>query len=99
MTDPKALANAAKRFPELHYEADLDKAIDNADVLLLLTEWQQYRSMDPYELGHEYHHCVFWTAATYWTLQSGGRQVGPTAVWGGRNCGEPELGVGHGVCP
>jgi UDPglucose 6-dehydrogenase len=51
VTDPKALANAAKRFPELHYEADLDKAVGKADVLLLLTEWQQYRSMDPYELG------------------------------------------------
>ncbi|MEO5319271.1 UDP-glucose/GDP-mannose dehydrogenase family protein [Arthrobacter sp. CC3] len=51
VTDPKALANAAKRFPELHYEVDLDKAIGNADVLLLLTEWPQYRSMDPYELG------------------------------------------------
>lgn len=51
VTDPKALANAAKRFPELQYEADLDTAICKADVLLLLTEWQQYRSMDPYELG------------------------------------------------
>jgi UDPglucose 6-dehydrogenase len=51
VTDPKALANAAKRFPELHYEGDLDKAVGKADVLLLLTEWQQYRSLDPYELG------------------------------------------------
>lgn len=51
VTDPKALANAARRFPELHYEADLDKAIAKADALLLLTEWQQYRSVDPYELG------------------------------------------------
>jgi UDPglucose 6-dehydrogenase len=51
VTDPKALSNAARRFPELHYEADLDKAIANADALLLLTEWQQYRSIDPYEVG------------------------------------------------
>lgn len=51
VTDPKALPNAAKRFPELHYEADLEMAISKADVLLLLTEWQQYRSLDPYELG------------------------------------------------
>lgn len=51
VTDPKALANAAKRFPELQYEPDLDKAISKADVLLLLTEWHQYRSLDPYELG------------------------------------------------
>lgn len=52
VTDPKALANAAKRFPELQYEADVDKAVAHADALLLLTEWQQYRSLDPYELGN-----------------------------------------------
>lgn len=51
VTDPKALPNASKRFPELHYEADLDRAVERADVLLLLTEWQQYRDLDPYELG------------------------------------------------
>lgn len=50
VTDPKALANAARRFPELHYESDLDRAIVKADVLLLLTEWQQYRDLDPYQL-------------------------------------------------
>lgn len=51
VTDPKALPNAAKRFPELQYEAELDRAVSNADVLLLLTEWQQYRDADPYELA------------------------------------------------
>lgn len=51
VTDPKALANAAKRFPELHYEADLDDAVAKTDALLLLTEWQEYMRLDPYELG------------------------------------------------
>ncbi|QCO99612.1 UDP-glucose/GDP-mannose dehydrogenase family protein [Arthrobacter sp. 24S4-2] len=51
VTDPKALANAARRFPELQYVPDLDAAIANADALLLLTEWQQYRAIDPYEIG------------------------------------------------
>lgn len=50
VTDPKALTNAAGRFPELHYELDTDKAVQRADALLLLTEWQQYRDLDPYEL-------------------------------------------------
>jgi UDPglucose 6-dehydrogenase len=50
VTDPKALSNAARRFPELQYEADTDSAVLKADALLLLTEWQQYRSLDPYEL-------------------------------------------------
>lgn len=51
VTDPKALANAAKRFPELQYEQDTEKAVRGADALLLLTEWQQYRDLDAYELA------------------------------------------------
>jgi UDPglucose 6-dehydrogenase len=51
VTDPKALANAAKRFPELQYEQDAEKAVLGADALLLLTEWQEYRDLDPYELA------------------------------------------------
>lgn len=50
VTDPKAIANAARRFPELHYEQDVDLAVSNSDVLLLLTEWEQYRTLDPYLL-------------------------------------------------
>ncbi|BCW37368.1 UDP-glucose 6-dehydrogenase [Arthrobacter sp. StoSoilA2] len=50
VTDPKALSNAAKRFPELHYESETSKAVAKADALLLLTEWDEYRSLDPYEL-------------------------------------------------
>ncbi|UEL27790.1 UDP-glucose/GDP-mannose dehydrogenase family protein [Pseudarthrobacter sp. L1SW] len=51
VTDPKALSNAARRFPELHYEADFSKALESADALLLLTEWQHYRDLDPYEVA------------------------------------------------
>ncbi|MHA7303409.1 UDP-glucose dehydrogenase family protein [Pseudarthrobacter sp. MDT1-22] len=51
VTDPKALANAAGRFPELHYEVDAVTAVLDADALLLLTEWQEYRDLDPYELA------------------------------------------------
>jgi UDPglucose 6-dehydrogenase len=51
VTDPKALANAGKRFPELHYESDPEKAVHKADALLLLTEWQQYRDLDPYAVA------------------------------------------------
>lgn len=51
VTDPKALANAAKRFPELHYEPETHVSVEKADALLLLTEWQEYQNLDPYELG------------------------------------------------
>ncbi|MDQ0100640.1 UDPglucose 6-dehydrogenase [Paenarthrobacter nicotinovorans] len=50
VSDPKALKNAARRFPELQYIADVDEAVRNADVILLLTEWQQYRELDPHLL-------------------------------------------------
>ncbi|WP_140416489.1 UDP binding domain-containing protein, partial [Arthrobacter globiformis] len=48
VTDPKATANAARRFPELHYELETETAIAGADALLLLTEWGQYRGLDPH---------------------------------------------------
>lgn len=51
VTDPKALSNAAKRFPELHYEADTEIAVERADALLLLTEWQDYCDLEPYSLA------------------------------------------------
>lgn len=50
VTDPKALENAARRFPELQYEVTTATAIHGADALLLLTEWSEYRNLDPYEL-------------------------------------------------
>ncbi|MFJ6284403.1 UDP-glucose dehydrogenase family protein [Pseudarthrobacter oxydans] len=51
VTDPQALANAARRFPELHYEEDTETAVSNAEALLLLTEWPEYRDIDPYEMA------------------------------------------------
>jgi UDPglucose 6-dehydrogenase len=49
VTDPKALENAAKRFPELVLEPDLDATLDRADAVLLLTEWRLYRELDPHQ--------------------------------------------------
>lgn len=51
VTDPRALANAARRFPELQYEPVLEDAVTDAHALLLLTEWDIYRSLDPYEIA------------------------------------------------
>ncbi|WP_314214310.1 UDP-glucose/GDP-mannose dehydrogenase family protein [Pseudarthrobacter equi] len=49
VTDPEALKNASRRFPELHYQATTETAMERADALLLLTEWQEYRDLDPYD--------------------------------------------------
>lgn len=50
VTDPKALGNAARRFPELQYEPTVDATVRGADAVLLLTEWQEYRDLDPHLL-------------------------------------------------
>lgn len=52
VSDPKAIENARQRFPELHYEIDIDLAIHHADAILLLTEWEEYKELDPYQLAN-----------------------------------------------
>jgi UDPglucose 6-dehydrogenase len=47
VTDPQAIGNAQKSFPELKYEADTGRALSGADAVLLLTEWREYRDLDP----------------------------------------------------
>ncbi|WP_422757330.1 UDP-glucose dehydrogenase family protein [Paenarthrobacter sp. C1] len=51
VTDPKALVNASRRFPELQYVQDVESALRHADIVLLLTEWQEYRELDPHMLS------------------------------------------------
>ena len=45
--DPKAIANAKARFPTLTYCDDLEDACRNVDLVVLATEWEEYRSLDP----------------------------------------------------
>ncbi|WP_458116743.1 UDP-glucose dehydrogenase family protein [Arthrobacter sp. D2-10] len=47
VTDPEAIDNARRRFPELHFETDLPTALTDAEAVLLLTEWSQYLELDP----------------------------------------------------
>src|SRR5699024_4801706 len=47
VTDPQAIGNAQQSFPELKYEADTGRALSGADAVLLLTEWREYRDLDP----------------------------------------------------
>lgn len=47
VTDPEAIDNARRREPELGYEPDLDTALRGAGLVLLLTEWSQFRALDP----------------------------------------------------
>lgn len=49
--DPKGMANSAKRFPRLTYSESIEKSVEGADLVLLLTEWQEFREMDPAYIG------------------------------------------------
>ncbi|WP_258142687.1 UDP-glucose/GDP-mannose dehydrogenase family protein [Arthrobacter sp. MYb227] len=49
--DPKANANAAKRFPRLKYVDSAFEAATQADLVILLTEWSEFRALVPTELA------------------------------------------------
>jgi len=51
VTDPKAVENAQRRWPDLCYVATAEDAAAGADLVLLLTEWDQYLSLDPEKFG------------------------------------------------
>ncbi len=50
--DPIALDVVRRSYPELHTEDDLTEAVTGAQVLIHLTEWQEYRELDPAILGN-----------------------------------------------
>ena len=45
--DPKAIANAQKRFPALNFAGDVNTTLKDAEIVLHLTEWKIYREIDP----------------------------------------------------
>jgi UDPglucose 6-dehydrogenase len=49
--DPAALSHARRAHPELGYAGSAIEAVTDAEVTLLLTEWQEFREADPEELG------------------------------------------------
>ncbi|WP_369140383.1 UDP-glucose dehydrogenase family protein [Modestobacter versicolor] len=51
VTDPAALANSRAEWPHLDFADTPEEAAERADAVLLLTEWQQYRDLDPVAFG------------------------------------------------
>ena len=45
--DPQGIESARKRFPNLDYAPVINDAIKDADLILHLTEWKEYRQIDP----------------------------------------------------
>ncbi|HCB03892.1 MAG TPA: UDP-glucose/GDP-mannose dehydrogenase family protein [Nocardioides sp.] len=49
--DPEAMDNARRAYPDLRYSDGVMQAAAQAQVVVLLTEWDQFRSIDPERLG------------------------------------------------
>ena len=49
--DPQGMQNAAKRFPRLRYADSAEDAARGANVVLLLTEWDEFKNLDPVSFG------------------------------------------------
>ncbi|MFJ8752632.1 UDP-glucose dehydrogenase family protein [Streptomyces sp. NPDC102441] len=54
--DPKAMDNARRSFPELNYAPDALSAAAGADVVALLTDWQEFAALKPAQLERTVRH-------------------------------------------
>ncbi|NEK59352.1 UDP-glucose/GDP-mannose dehydrogenase family protein [Geodermatophilus sabuli] len=51
VTDPAAVDNSRRQWPQLDYADTAEEAAERADAVLVLTEWTQYRELDPVAFG------------------------------------------------
>ncbi|GAB3241327.1 UDP-glucose/GDP-mannose dehydrogenase family protein [Mycolicibacterium hippocampi] len=81
--DPQAIENAKKMFPTLTYCETIKDACNHADLVVLATEWPEYRNIDPIEFLGVVHQPVlvdarntldhdFWSQSG-WTVYALGR--------------------------
>jgi UDPglucose 6-dehydrogenase len=86
VTDPAAIENSRRQWPQLDYAATPEEAAERADAVLVLTEWRQYRELDPVAFGQVVAQKRVldgrnaldreaWTAAG-WTYRALGRRAG-----------------------
>ncbi len=83
--DPKGISNAQRSAPQLGYAEDVREALAGAELVLHLTEWREYRSLEPAELvgivavpnlidGRNVLETARWTEAG-WTVRAPGRTI------------------------
>jgi UDPglucose 6-dehydrogenase len=86
VTDPAAVENSRRLWPQLDYADTPEEAAAGADAVLVLTEWTQYRQLDPTVFGKVVRQKRVldgrnaldreaWTAAG-WTYRALGRRAG-----------------------
>ncbi len=82
-TDPEAIPNARRRAPQLSYVDSAADAVIDADIVVLITEWPEFTSLNPHEVGDLVSHKVIidgrnaldpdtWRAA-HWRFRGLGR--------------------------
>ncbi|WP_159607464.1 UDP-glucose dehydrogenase family protein, partial [Agromyces humi] len=49
--DPEAIENSKRLHPQLEFSDDLSAVLEGADLVVLVTEWNEYRHMDPVWAG------------------------------------------------
>ena len=83
VTDPRAIDNARKKWPDLAYADSVEDAVRDTEAVLVLTEWPEYVGLDPVQLREQVaapriidgRNCldpVTWRAAG-WTYRALGR--------------------------
>ncbi|MDY7526501.1 UDP-glucose/GDP-mannose dehydrogenase family protein [Cryobacterium sp. 10C2] len=50
-TDPQGIENSRARHPQLTYSTDLEETLRDADAVVLVTEWPEFRHLDPAWVG------------------------------------------------
>ncbi|QOD93264.1 UDP-glucose/GDP-mannose dehydrogenase family protein [Chryseoglobus sp. 28M-23] len=50
-TDPEAIETSRRIRPDLDYVASIQEAISGADAIVVVTEWYQFRELDPVEVA------------------------------------------------
>ena len=88
--DPVAMPSAARKRPGLRYAPSVSEAAEGADLVLHLTEWSDYRAIDPAALAQAVARRVIidarccldadlWRAAG-WTVHVLGRPTAGSAI-------------------
>ncbi|MGP4034011.1 UDP-glucose dehydrogenase family protein [Pseudarthrobacter sp. 1C304] len=86
VTDPAAVNNAWRRYPQLRFEPSTAQALDGAELVLLLTEWDHYASLHPAVAGAQVRRRALLDA----------RNVVDAAAWEAE--GWTVRGLGRGAC-
>lgn len=92
--DPEAMDNARKAFPLLGYALSMEEALRGAELVLHLTEWPQFRDLDPRQAaalvrrprivdGRGALDAARWRAAGWWFRALGSPEPGPPCAAAG----------------